>query len=91
MRRMACRQFNVFDRVCVEGEDAFHTRRKGVLTPMRGFADAAFDRLPRLCGIKVQRERRDARRTGRVHALARVLRELHWSRLAERMGEGVDV
>lgn len=88
MRPMACRQFNVFDRVCAEGEDAFHTRRKDVMTPIARFADAAFDRLLPFYGVKGKRERREAIRTGRVHALAQVLQGLDWSRLAERMGEG---
>ncbi len=32
MRPMACRQLNVFGKVCAEGEDAYHTRRQDVLT-----------------------------------------------------------
>ena len=88
MRPMACRQFNVFDRVCSEGEDAFHARRKDVMTPIARFADAAFDRLLPYYGIKGKRERREAIKSGRVHALARVLQDLDWPRLADRMGEG---
>jgi hypothetical protein len=32
-------QFNLFDRACAEGEDAFYTRRRDLLTPIRRFAD----------------------------------------------------
>ncbi|MCK7467518.1 MAG: YkgJ family cysteine cluster protein [Desulfosudis oleivorans] len=42
LRPMACRQFNVFNRPCGEGEDAFHSRRQDVLTPLQESADRAF-------------------------------------------------
>jgi uncharacterized protein len=88
MRPIACRQFNVFDRVCAEGEDAFHSRRADVLTPIGRFADRAFDRMLPFYGITDRRERREAVKTGRLHALARVLQGLDWGRLAERMERG---
>lgn len=88
MRPVACRQFNVFDRVCAEGEDAFHTRRGDVLTPIRRFADQAFDRMLPFYGITKRHERREAIKTGRLHTLARVLQGLEWARLAERMDKG---
>lgn len=86
LRPMACRQFNVFDRVCAEGEDAYHTRRRDVMTPIRRFSDAAFDRLLPFYGITTKRERREAIAQGRIHALAQPLRSVEWSRLAARMG-----
>jgi Fe-S-cluster containining protein len=85
MRPMACRQFNVLDRACVEGEDAFHTRRGDVVAPIRRFADAAFERLLPFYGIGNKAERRQALRDGRVHALARPLQSLDWRALASRM------
>lgn len=85
LRPMACRQFNVFDRVCAEGEDAYHSRHQDVMTPIRRFSDAAFDRLLPFYGIKAKHERREAIQQGRVHALARPLRGVEWSRLAARM------
>jgi len=87
LRPMACRQFNVFDRVCAEGEDAYHSRRRDVMTPIRRFSDAAFDQLLPFYGVKSKPERRAAIRSGRVHALARSLRGVDWSRLAARMVE----
>jgi hypothetical protein len=82
---MACRQFNVFGRACAEGEDAFHTRRGDVMTPIRRFADDAFDRLLPHYGIKKKAERRTAIRDGRIHALARDMLTIDWSRLGQRM------
>ncbi|MGE5155230.1 MAG: YkgJ family cysteine cluster protein [Bdellovibrio bacteriovorus] len=85
LRPMACRQFNVFDRPCAEGEDAYHSRRQDVMTPIRRFADAAFERLLPFYGVKSKRDRREAIRQGRIHALAQPLRGVDWSRLAARM------
>ncbi len=85
MRPIACRQFNVFDRVCAEGEDAFHSRRGDVLTPIRRFADEAFDRMLPFYGVSGRNERRNAIKTGRLHALAKVLQSLDWGKLAGRM------
>jgi uncharacterized protein len=88
MRPIACRQFNVFDRVCAEGEDAFHTRRGDVLTPPRRYADDAYDLMLPFYGVKGRPERRAAVKSGRIHALARVLQGLDWTKLAQRMGPG---
>jgi uncharacterized protein len=85
LRPMACRQFNVFDRACAEGEDAYHSRRQDVMTPIQRFADAAFNRLLPFYGVRSKRERREAIRQGRVHALAQPLRGVDWSLLAARM------
>lgn len=88
MRPVACRQFNVFDRVCEEGEDAFHTRPGDVMKPIRRFADEAFDRMLPFYGVNEKHARRLAVKTGQIHALARVLQQLDWPRLAERMRAG---
>ncbi len=85
MRPMACRHFNVFGRPCAEGEDAYHTRRADVLTPIRRYQDEAFFHLLPFHGVKSKAERRQAIKKGTVHALARVLQELDWNRLADRM------
>ncbi len=85
LRPMACRQFNVFDQVCVEGEDAYYTRRQDVLTPIRDYADAAFDVLLPFYGIKKSAERQRLIRSGEVHRLVKVLQEYDWPKLAVRM------
>jgi Fe-S-cluster containining protein len=87
MRPMACRQFNVFDRVCAEGEDAYYTRRADVLTPIKRFSDDAFYMMMPFYGVQKNSERRRAVKEGRLHVLARVLRELNWASVADKMDE----
>lgn len=41
VRPMACRNFNVFNTSCAEGEDAYYTRREDVLTPIKKYNDDA--------------------------------------------------
>jgi Fe-S-cluster containining protein len=85
LRPMACRQFNVFDTVCMEGEDAYYTRRSDVLTPIHDYADQAFDVLLPFYGIKNSGERKRMIQSGEVHRLVKVLQEYDWPKLAERM------
>lgn len=85
MRPMACRHFNVFGRPCGPGEDAFHTRRRDVLTPIRRYQEQALDRMLPFHGVRAKAERRQAIKKGTVHALARVLQDLEWDKLADRM------
>lgn len=85
LRPMACRQFNVFGRVCAAGEDAYYTRRADVLTPLRDYADAAFDVMLPFYGVKSSTERRRLIESGEVHRLVKVLQEYDWPKLAERM------
>ena len=85
MRPIACRQFNVLDKPCVAGEDAFHTRKKDVLMPIKRFADEAFDIMLPFYGIKKKGERRKAIKQGTLHAAAKVMRECNWQSLPEKM------
>lgn len=85
LRPAACRQFNVLDRVCVEGEDAFYTRRGDVVTPIARYTEAAFHRMLPFYGIRDKRERHEAVKQGRLHALAQVLQEVDWTKLASRL------
>ena len=85
LRPMACRQFNVFDTVCTEGEDAYYTRRQDVLTPIRDYADEAFDVQLPFYGIKKSSERQRMIQSGEVHRLVKVLQEYDWPKLAARM------
>jgi Fe-S-cluster containining protein len=85
LRPMACWQFNIFDRVCSEGEDAWYTRRRDVLTPIRKFTDAAFDVMLPFYGIRNKAERRRALTEGAVHRMARVLKDCNWASLAKKM------
>lgn len=87
VRPMACRLFNVFDRVCGEGEDAFHTRPADVLPPQEAAKREALMLLLAAQGVGDQAARRELVATGAVHRLAQNLRALPWEHLAARMGE----
>jgi len=85
VRPMACRSFNVFNKQCSSGEDAYYTRRKDVLTPIKKYNDDAFNIMLPFYGIKNKAERRKIIKTGGMHQMARVMRELNWSTLADKM------
>ena len=85
MRPMACRHFDVFDRVCDEGEDAYYTRRQDVLTPIKRYMDGALDAMLPFYGITKKAERRKAIEAGALHQLARMMQDLGWSTLADKM------
>jgi Fe-S-cluster containining protein len=86
MRPMACRHFNVFDRACAEGEDAFHTRRADVLTPVAFHKNKALAMMLRHHQVPTDTERKAHAANGSVHSLAQSLREMRWENLAKRMG-----
>ena len=75
----------MFGRVCAEGEDAYYTRRNDVLTPLRDYADAAFNVMLPFYGVKTSAERQRLIENGQVHQLAKVLQEYDWPKLADRM------
>lgn len=85
VRPMACRLFNVFDRVCREGEDAFHTRPADVLPPEEAAKREALLLLLAGQGVADEKTREELVETGAVHGLARNLRALPWEKLAARM------
>ena len=87
LRPMACRQFNVFNRPCAEGEDAFHSRRQDVLTPLQEYTDRAFAIMLPFYGITGEEEKKRAVRSGYLHTLVRNLRTNAWTELARRMGD----
>ncbi|KAF0098933.1 MAG: hypothetical protein FD187_2285 [bacterium] len=85
LRPMACRQFNVFTRVCATGEDAYHTRRGDVMQPDRKSKDQALREMLRHHGVSDGRERRRLVESGEVHRLAQSLRQIRWENLAAHM------
>ena len=85
MRPIACRQFNVLDKACADGEDAFHTRKGDVMIPIKRFTDDAFDTMLPFYGIKRKGERRKAIKQGALHALAKVMRDCNWHSLVDKM------
>lgn len=86
MRPLACRHFNVFNKPCDEGEDAYYTRRHDVLTPIEKYKNKALSTMLPFHGIKERAKRREAIKTGFIHGFAETLQELEWSKLAKRMG-----
>ena len=87
VRPLACRQFNVFDTVCKEGEDAYYTRRQDVLTPLQQYVDKAFYRMLPFYGVQSDAERHQAIKSGDIHQVARVLQDFDWSSLAGKMDQ----
>ena len=85
LRPLACRQFNVFGKVCAEGEDAWHTRREDVMTPIKKYTDEAFFTMLPFYGVKKSAERRRVIKDGAQHQLAKVLQDFDWSSLADKM------
>jgi Fe-S-cluster containining protein len=87
LRPAACRQFNVFDKVCEEGEDAFHTRREDVMTPIQKYADKAFNAMLPFYGAKNRSQRRQVLKSGIIHTRARPMLSCNWSTLPDKMKE----
>ena len=85
MRPIACRQFNVLDKPCAVGEDAFHTRKQDVMQPIQHITDEAFDTMLPFYGIKRKAERRKAIKQGALHTTAKVMKDCHWETLPEKM------
>jgi len=86
-RPIACRQFNVLDKACAEGEDAFHTRRKDVMTPIVKFRDEAFNVMLPFYGITNKAEKRKAIKQGSMHGVARAMRDCNWETTPKRMDD----
>jgi hypothetical protein len=88
LRPIACRLFNVVDRACAEGEDAYHTRRGDVLTPVTFYKNKALA-LMLHDGVPTEAERKARVADRSVHRLAQNLRKVRWENLALRMqGQG---
>jgi Fe-S-cluster containining protein len=85
VRPMACRQFNVFGKSCDINEDAYYSRRKDVLTPIKKYTDNAFDTMLPFYGIKNKAERRKAIKNGQIHQYAKVMRDLSWDSMLLKM------
>ncbi|RDH81408.1 MAG: YkgJ family cysteine cluster protein [endosymbiont of Galathealinum brachiosum] len=85
MRPAACRQFNVLDKPCSDGEDAYHTRKQDVMIPIQHYIDNAFDTMLPFYGIKKKGERKKAIKQGTLHSIAKAMRECNWQTLPEKM------
>ncbi len=87
LRPMACRQFNVFGRPCVEGEDPYYSRRGDVLDPVKKYVDQAFFIMLPFYGIEKESERIKIIEAGAFHKMARELQSCNWKSLSEKMDE----
>lgn len=85
MRPISCRQFNVLNTSCKEGEDAYHTRRDDVMVPIKKYADEAFYIMLPFYGVEDKIARREAVKKGALHALARAMRDCQWQNLPDKM------
>jgi Fe-S-cluster containining protein len=85
-RPIACRQFNVFSRPCVEGEDPYHTRRKDVLTPLEKYTNEAIMVMLPFYGITDESAKALAVKRGYIHTQVQVLQSCNWKELGLRMG-----
>jgi len=93
VRPMACRQFNVFNSACEEGEDPYYTRREDVMDPVKKHVDQAFFLMLPYYGVEKEKERIKAVESGSFHRMAKELHSCNWRGLAEKMnrrdkGEG---
>ncbi len=85
IRPLACRQFNVFNKPCIEGEDAFYTRPQDVLTPSEHYlAKALYETAP-FYNIYDEDEKIEFINSGKLNSLVRILQRYPWIELARRM------
>lgn len=89
VRPAACRQFIVFGRRCFEGEDAFHTRRQDVMTPIKEISDQAFFIMLPFYGITDDDEKKAAITNNIIHARATNIMTSDWKPLAQRIAETI--
>ncbi len=87
MRPVACRQFNVFDRPCDEGEDPYYTRREDVLTPIKKYVNHAFFIMLPFYGLTDASERWKVIESGAVHQIVKLMQACNWASLADKMEE----
>lgn len=87
MRPISCRQFIVFGKACIEGEDPYYTRRKDVLTPIKKYVDKAFFIMLPFYGVKEESERMKIVEKGSMHAMVKLIQTCNWKSLADRMEE----
>lgn len=85
MRPIACRQFNVFGRVCDDGEDPYHTRREDVLPLVKKHVEQAFFIMFPFYGVERESERAKLVEEGAMHRMVRVLQGFNWKSLADKM------
>ncbi len=75
LRPYACRHFNVFNKVCEEGEDAYYTRKEDVLIPSQStINEAYFSTLP-FYGLEHNKDNIQKIHDGEINKVIHVLQE----------------
>ncbi|MEN2994799.1 MAG: YkgJ family cysteine cluster protein [Thermodesulfovibrio sp.] len=85
MRPLACRQFNVFNKSCTEGEDAFYTRPQDVLKPSYNYLGKALYETMPFYNIYDEDEKIEFINSGKINSLVKILQRYPWIELARRM------
>lgn len=85
LRPGVCRLFVVFGRPCSPGEDAYHSRKEDVLTPLEEFKNQAFFVMLPFYGITGDEDRTRAVQNRVIHSRVLNLLGCDWKNLAEKM------
>ncbi|MCS7203388.1 MAG: YkgJ family cysteine cluster protein [Thermodesulfovibrio sp.] len=84
IRPLACRQFNVFNKACSEGEDPYYTRPNDVLKPGAYLGKAIFETIS-FYGVYSEDEKIEFINSGKLNSLVKVLQRYPWIELAKRI------
>lgn len=60
-------------------------RREELLTPIKKYNDDAFDIMLPFYGVKNKTERRKMIKNGGMHQMAKVMKDLNWQTIVEKM------
>lgn len=85
MRPLACRQFNVFEKPCNEGEDPFYTRPHDVLKPSEHYLGRALYETAPFYKVYTEDEKIEFINSGRLNSVVRILQNYPWIELARRI------
>lgn len=85
VRPISCRQFNVFNQICKEGEDPYYTRRQDVFIPPKEINEKAFSIMLPFYGVTGDEAISDFIKKDLFHTFVKVLQALSWDKLSERM------
>lgn len=84
LRPVGCRQFNVFNKPCAEGEDPYFTRRDDVLTPIQDYTNRAFSAMLPFYGVSDKEDKVKAVKKI-IHTQVINLQSFDWEKLVRIM------
>jgi len=85
IRPMACRFFNVFNKVCAENEDPFYSRRYDVFTPNESLKKKALMKMLPFHEIFGKQQQEQAIKNNTLNNMVQNLHEIDWPKIAKRM------